>query len=33
MDAVFKTEKAVFNFRVAGVWIEKDHVLAPSGCK
>ena len=27
MDAVFKTEKAVFNFRVAGVWIENNHVL------
>lgn len=27
MDAVFKTEKAVFNFRVAGVWIVDHHVL------
>jgi len=27
MDAVFKTDKAVFNFRVAGVWIENEHVL------
>lgn len=27
MDAVFKTEKAVFNFRVAGIWIVNDHVL------
>lgn len=27
MDAVFKTEKAIFNFRVAGIWIVNDHVL------
>ncbi|MBS4194331.1 NUDIX hydrolase [Lederbergia citri] len=26
MDAVFKTETAIFNFRVAGIWIE-GHVL------
>lgn len=27
MDAVFKTSEGVFNYRVAGVWIEKDAVL------
>ncbi|CEG28787.1 NUDIX hydrolase [Bacillus sp. B-jedd] len=27
MDVVFATEKAVFNYRVAGVWIEDGHVL------
>lgn len=27
MDAVFKTDLAVFNYRVAGVWILDDHVL------
>ncbi|WP_421385298.1 NUDIX hydrolase [Bacillus salacetis] len=27
MDIVFKTEKAVFNYRVAGLWIENGHVL------
>lgn len=27
MDVVFKTEKAVFNYRVAGIWIENGHVL------
>lgn len=27
MDAVFKTENAIFNYRVAGVWLYKNHVL------
>ncbi|TDL30887.1 NUDIX domain-containing protein [Jeotgalibacillus sp. S-D1] len=27
MDAVFQVPDAVFNYRVAGVWIEKNHVL------
>lgn len=27
MDAVFKLDKAVFNYRVAGVWIVNGHVL------
>ncbi|OZU89425.1 NUDIX hydrolase [Virgibacillus indicus] len=27
MDLVFKTGKAVFNYRVAGIWIKNDHVL------
>lgn len=27
MDIVFKTEEAIFNFRVAGIWIENGHVL------
>lgn len=27
MDAVFETDKAVFNYRVAGVWIQDGHVL------
>lgn len=27
MDTVFKTDNGVFNYRVAGVWIEKDAVL------
>lgn len=27
MDAVFQMPDAVFNYRVAGVWIEKEHVL------
>lgn len=27
MDIVFQTEQAVFNFRVAGIWIENGHVL------
>ncbi|WP_085523414.1 NUDIX hydrolase [Tuberibacillus sp. Marseille-P3662] len=27
MDAVFETEQSIFNYRVAGVWIEGDHVL------
>ncbi|WP_078380782.1 NUDIX hydrolase [Sutcliffiella halmapala] len=27
MDVVFKTDKAIFNYRVAGIWIEKGHVL------
>lgn len=27
MDVVFKTEKAIFNYRVAGIWIENGHVL------
>jgi 8-oxo-dGTP pyrophosphatase MutT (NUDIX family) len=27
MDAVFHTESAVFNYRVAGVWIMEGHVL------
>jgi len=27
MDVVFNTEKAVFNYRVAGIWIENEHVL------
>ncbi|MBS4199343.1 NUDIX domain-containing protein [Bacillus sp. FJAT-49732] len=27
MDAVFKTETAIFNYRVAGIWIENGHVL------
>ncbi|QED46353.1 NUDIX hydrolase [Cytobacillus dafuensis] len=27
MDAVFQTERAVFNFRVAGIWIVDHHVL------
>lgn len=24
---MFKTEKAIFNYRVAGIWIEDGHVL------
>lgn len=27
MDAVFKTENVIFNYRVAGVWLYKEHVL------
>ena len=27
MDVVFRTEKAIFNYRVAGIWIEDGHVL------
>lgn len=27
MDAVFKVEEGIFNYRVAGVLIENDHVL------
>lgn len=27
MDAVFKTENIIFNYRVAGVWLYKKHVL------
>ncbi|TYS68256.1 NUDIX hydrolase [Sutcliffiella horikoshii] len=27
MDVVFHTEKAVFNYRVAGVWIQEGHIL------
>ncbi|WP_409250740.1 NUDIX hydrolase [Bacillus sp. SCS-153A] len=27
MDVVFNTEKAVFNYRVAGIWVENGHVL------
>jgi 8-oxo-dGTP pyrophosphatase MutT (NUDIX family) len=27
MDATFKMETEVFNYRVAGVWIENGHVL------
>lgn len=27
MDAVFKTDKGVFNYRVAGIWIQNGHVL------
>lgn len=27
LDVVFKTDKAVFNYRVAGIWIENGHVL------
>ncbi|MCJ8006523.1 NUDIX hydrolase [Lederbergia wuyishanensis] len=27
LDAVFKTETAIFNYRVAGIWIENGHVL------
>ncbi|MFE8701523.1 NUDIX hydrolase [Cytobacillus sp. FJAT-54145] len=27
MDAVFKTEKGVFNYRVVGVWIIDNYVL------
>jgi 8-oxo-dGTP pyrophosphatase MutT (NUDIX family) len=27
VDAVFKTDQAVFNFRVAGILIENDHLL------
>lgn len=27
MDAVFKTDVGVFNYRVAGIWIVDDHVL------
>ncbi|NHM31996.1 NUDIX domain-containing protein [Neobacillus terrae] len=27
MDVVYKTERAIFNYRVAGIWIEDGHVL------
>lgn len=27
MDATFEMEDAVFNYRVAGIWIENGHVL------
>lgn len=27
LDVVFKTNQAVFNYRVAGIWIENGHVL------
>ena len=27
MDAVFKTNQGVFNFRTAGIWIKNNHVL------
>lgn len=27
MDAVFKTDEGVFNYRVAGIWIQKGYVL------
>lgn len=27
MDVVFQTEQAVFNYRVAGIWIKDGHVL------
>lgn len=27
MDIIFRTDKAVFNYRVAGIWIENGHVL------
>ncbi|MGD6873483.1 hypothetical protein ACQCU1_15000 [Sutcliffiella horikoshii] len=27
MDVVFHTEKAVFNYRVAGVWIQDGRIL------
>jgi 8-oxo-dGTP pyrophosphatase MutT (NUDIX family) len=31
MDVVFKTDKVVFNLRVAGIWIENEHVLIHRG--
>ncbi|RIW31968.1 NUDIX domain-containing protein [Bacillus salacetis] len=27
MDVVYKTEKATFNYRVAGIWVKDGHVL------
>ncbi len=27
MDVVFHTEQAVFNYRVAGIWIQDGHIL------
>ncbi|MFA1821130.1 NUDIX hydrolase [Virgibacillus oceani] len=27
MDAVFKTDEGVFNYRVAGIWVQKGYVL------
>lgn len=27
MDVVFKTDEGVFNYRVAGIWIQDNHVL------
>lgn len=33
MDAVFKTEKGVFNYRVVGVWIIDDYVLVHRDAK
>ena len=27
LDVVFRTDKAVFNYRVAGIWVENGHVL------
>lgn len=27
MDVVFKADKAVFNYRVAGIWIKNGYVL------
>ncbi len=27
MDVVFHTEQAVFNYRVAGIWIQDDRIL------
>ena len=27
LDAVFKTEEGIFNYRVVGIWIENEHVL------
>jgi 8-oxo-dGTP pyrophosphatase MutT (NUDIX family) len=27
LDVVFKTDEAVFNYRVAGIWVENGHVL------
>jgi 8-oxo-dGTP pyrophosphatase MutT (NUDIX family) len=27
MDIVFHVEQGVFNYRVAGIWVENDHVL------
>ncbi|WP_335870324.1 NUDIX hydrolase [Bacillus sp. 2205SS5-2] len=33
MDTVFKTKQGIFNYRVAGVWIEQDHLLIHRGAK
>ncbi|MEQ2529277.1 hypothetical protein WMO40_21610 [Bacillaceae bacterium CLA-AA-H227] len=27
MDVVFHTEIAIFNYRVAGIWIKNGHIL------
>ncbi|MGE7696694.1 hypothetical protein ACQKNC_21810 [Lysinibacillus sp. NPDC094177] len=27
MDVVLKTDRAVFNYRGAGIWINNEHVL------